>query len=64
MEFLVPVPDNDYYLWQMLVQIAHFRELGYEQDAHYLVVYFGEPSDGCGGSVESDAAGLLHPRVP
>ena len=44
MRFLVPVPDNDYYLWQMLVQIAHFREMGYEEDAHYLVIYFNEPS--------------------
>lgn len=46
MEFLVAVPDNDYYLWQMLVQVAHFREMGYEQDAHYLVAYSsGGPSD-------------------
>lgn len=45
MQFLIPVPDNDYYLWQMLVQVAHFREMGYERDAHYLVVYFDQPSD-------------------
>lgn len=44
MEFLIPLPDHDYYWWQMLVQTAHFREMGYEEDAHYLVVYFDEPS--------------------
>ena len=45
MEFVIQVPDNRYYLWQMLVQIAHLRELGYEQDAHYLIIYFDQPSE-------------------
>lgn len=54
MEFLIPVPDHRYYLWQLLVQAAHFREMGYEEDAHYLVVYFGEPSDTLRRLYESD----------
>lgn len=46
MKFIVPIPDSPYYLWQALVQMAHFRELGYEEDVHYPVVYFGErPSE-------------------
>jgi len=45
-KFIVPVPDSPYYLWQALVQMASFRELGYEEDAHYPIVYFNErPSD-------------------
>ncbi len=55
MEFLIPVPDHRYYLWQMLVQVAHFREMGYEEDAHYLVGYFGQPSDTLRRLFESDA---------
>ena len=46
MKFIIPIPDTPYYLWQALVQMASFRELGYEEDAHYPVVYFNErPSD-------------------
>lgn len=46
MKFVIPIPDSPYYLWQALVQMAHFRELGYEEDAHYPIVYFGgRPSD-------------------
>lgn len=46
MKFVIPIPDIPYYLWQALVQMANFRELGYEEDAHYPVVYFGDrPSD-------------------
>lgn len=44
MKFVVPLPDSPYYLWQMLVQVANFRELGYEDAAHYPIVYFGQPS--------------------
>ena len=54
MEFLIPLPDHRYYLWQMLVQLAHFRELGYEENAHYLVVYFDQPSDMLRRLFESD----------
>lgn len=46
MKFVVPLPDNPYHLWQALVQMASFRELGYEDDVHYLIVYFFDrPSD-------------------
>ena len=65
MEFLIPVPDNDYYLWQMLVQVAHFREMGYEQDAHYLVVYFNDrPSDRLRSLYESDELGCFIHAYP
>jgi len=46
MKFVIPLPDNPYHLWQALVQLASFRELGYEEDVHYLIVYFFDrPSD-------------------
>ena len=46
MKFIVPIPDHRYYLWQTLVQIENFKEMGYEQNAHYPVIYFGnEPSE-------------------
>lgn len=65
MEFLIPVPDHDYYLWQMLVQVAHFREMGYEQDAHYLVVYFNDqPSDRLRSLYESDELGCYIHAYP
>lgn len=64
MEFLVPVPDNDYYLWQMLVQVAHFREMGYERDSHYLVVYFDQPSDRLRRLYESDELGCFIHAYP
>ena len=44
MKFVIPIPDSPYYLWQALVQIANFREMGYEEEAHYPIVYFGNPS--------------------
>ena len=34
MKFIIPIPQHTYYLWQMLVQIANFREMGYEEDMH------------------------------
>lgn len=56
MKFLVPVPDSPYYLWQLLVQATHLREMGYEEDTHYLVVYFREsPSPLLRRLFESDA---------
>lgn len=39
MKILIPVPDRDYYAWQVLVQIANFRTFGYEADTTYLVSY-------------------------
>jgi len=44
-KFIIPVIDKPYYLWQMLVQIKSFRDLGYEQDAIYPVSYWNQPSD-------------------
>lgn len=44
MKFIIPLIDRDYYLWQALCQIMNFRELGYEQDAVYPVIYWGKPS--------------------
>lgn len=41
-KFIVPIPSVDYYLAQALVQITNFRELGYEQDAVYPVIHWGE----------------------
>ena len=46
MQFIIPTPDKKYYLWQILVQIANFREMGYEQDMHIPIIYFNnKPSD-------------------
>lgn len=46
MKFVIPLPDSPYYLWQALVQMTNFRELGYEDEAHYPIVYFNDrPSD-------------------
>lgn len=65
MEFLIPVPDHRYYLWQMLVQITHFREMGYEKDAHYLVVYFNEsPTDQLRRVFECDDLGCYIHAYP
>ncbi|WP_165490009.1 hypothetical protein [Propioniciclava sinopodophylli] len=55
MEFLIPLPDHPYYLWQMLVQTTHLREMGYEENTHYLVVYFdGAPTEQLRTFFESD----------
>lgn len=40
MKFIIPAPDTKYYLWQLLVQIANFREMGYEQDMHIPIMIF------------------------
>lgn len=45
MKFIVPIPDSKYYLWQQLVQITNFREMGYEENLHIPVIYFGNPSE-------------------
>jgi hypothetical protein len=44
MKFIIPAPDSQYYMWQILVQINHFREMGYEQDMHIPVYFFNKPS--------------------
>lgn len=37
MKIIVALPDNMYFLWQMLVQINNFRKLGYEDDLIYVI---------------------------
>ncbi|MFW6219447.1 MAG: hypothetical protein ACOC33_01135 [bacterium] len=37
MNILIVLPDCNYYLWQMLVQINNFRKLGIEEDAYFLI---------------------------
>ena len=44
MKYIVCIPDHTYYLWQTLVQIANFREMGIEKDAIYIACYFKEKS--------------------
>lgn len=45
MKFIAPIPDRKYYLWQSLVQIANFREMGYEQDLHIPIINRGKLND-------------------
>jgi hypothetical protein len=37
MKILVVLPDVNYFLWQMLVQIYNFRKFGYEEDTIYVI---------------------------
>jgi hypothetical protein len=37
MKILVTLPDNNYYLWQMLVQINNFKKFGYDNEVIYLI---------------------------
>jgi hypothetical protein len=37
MKIIVALPDNNYFLWQMLVQINNFRKLGFEEDLVYVI---------------------------
>lgn len=37
MKYLIALPDCDYYLWQILVQINNFRKLGIEDQLIYLI---------------------------
>lgn len=37
MKFLIVLPDNNYFLWQMLVQMNNFKKFGFEKDAIYLI---------------------------
>lgn len=46
MKFLIAVPDNSYYLWQVLVQINNFRRMGIEEDTIYVFgIFNGQPSE-------------------
>jgi hypothetical protein len=37
MKIIVALSDNNYFLWQMLVQINNFRKLGFEEDLVYVI---------------------------
>lgn len=37
MKFIITLPDCDYYLWQMLVQINNFKKHNLENDVIYLI---------------------------
>ena len=37
MKILVTLPDNNYFLWQMLVQINNFKKLGFDENVIYLI---------------------------
>lgn len=61
MKIVVPLPDQPYYLWQMLVQLTNFREMGYEHDVHYLILVFGTPTPQLRAIFESEDIGAyLH----
>lgn len=37
MKIIIALPDNNYFLWQMLVQINNFKKFGYDGDVIYVV---------------------------
>jgi hypothetical protein len=37
MKILIALPDNNYYVWQIMVQINNFRKMGIENDVIYVV---------------------------
>ena len=37
MKFIVVLPNIEYYLWQMLVQINNFKKFGYDKDSIYII---------------------------
>jgi len=37
MKFLIALPDSNYFLWQMLVQINNFKKLGLDEDVIYVI---------------------------
>lgn len=41
MKLLIVLPDCNYYLWQMLVQINNFRKIGYEEDVIFVIGFRG-----------------------
>lgn len=40
MKYVIAVPDKEYYLWQVLVQINNFRKYDIEKDAIYVFAIF------------------------
>ena len=37
MKFLIVLPEHNYYLWQMLVQMNNLKKFGYDNDTIYIV---------------------------
>ena len=42
MKILIALPDNRYFLWQLLVQFNNFTKFGYDSDVIYVVGIFNE----------------------
>lgn len=41
MKFIIALPDHNYFLWQMLVQMNNFKKLGYDVDTIYVIGKLG-----------------------
>ena len=37
MKFIIALPDHNYFLWQMLVQINNLKKMGYDGDTIYVI---------------------------
>lgn len=37
MKFLIALPDHNYYLWQMIVQMNNLKKMGYDKDTIYVI---------------------------
>ena len=37
MKFLIVLPEHNYYLWQMLVQMNNLKKHGYDEDTIYVI---------------------------
>jgi len=37
MKFIIALPDHDYFLWQMLVQINNLKKMDYDKDTIYVI---------------------------
>ena len=37
MKFLIVLPEHNYYLWQMLVQINNLKKFGFDKDTSYII---------------------------
>lgn len=37
MKFVIALPDNNYFLWQVLVQINNLKKYGYDKDTYYVI---------------------------
>lgn len=65
MRTLVALPDHQFYLWQMLVQIQHFQERGELGEVDYLLYHSGKkPSDKARAIADGTGARLHFWRDP